>query len=581
MARRVIALFAATSLAAALLVLAATTPASAGSVPIVVNTTEDTVEAGGVLSLREAVIASADQAGSSTITFDLPNPVNLLSLTRCAGPAETTGDLASSDGSLLLVAGDGITVEQTCPGQRIFTMAGPLVIDGLDLTGGSRTGSTSIGAGGAIQSSSTVDVVSGSILFLNHAETTGGAISAIGAVTVEDSYLWGNTAGEFGGAVHSENGDVELTRSAFESNHAGQLGGAVWTERDVIATNTTISHNVSDQTGGGLGGNDGTTLVHATVVANTAPNGANVYNLDAATSSIVALGDGGQDCLITPAPGASTGANVGDDGSCDFDHPTDQSGAYPHLRPLFPNQVVGSAGVGHRPILPSSAIDLTPGSSCLVPNDQRLVLRPLGAGCDSGSLEQVPAACTPTFSDVSPSHPFFDEICWMAQVQITEGFQNGTFAPSGPVTRQAMSAFIFRLAMSPQRDLPATAPFPDVPLTQDFVVEIAWMADADITGGFNDGTFRPGASVSRQAMAAFMYRVAGEPEFSPSLIPGENTFPDVTASHPFYKEVEWLASEGISEGYSDGTWRPSIAISRQAMAAFLLRLAEGPELAGL
>ena len=71
-------------------------------------------------------------------------------------------------------------------------------------------------------------------------------------------------------------------------------------------------------------------------------------------------------------------------------------------------------------------------------------------------------------------------------------------------------------------------------------------------------------------MSAFMYRLAGEPLFSP---PGSPTFPDVGTGHLFFAEIEWMADEGISTGYLDGTYRPSVAVSRQAMSAFMFRLA--------
>lgn len=54
-------------------------------------------------------------------------------------------------------------------------------------------------------------------------------------------------------------------------------------------------------------------------------------------------------------------------------------------------------------------------------------------------------AVTPTFNDVPVDHPFFNEINWMANTGITEGFPDGSFKPGQAVTRQAMSAFMQRL----------------------------------------------------------------------------------------------------------------------------------------
>jgi hypothetical protein len=75
-------------------------------------------------------------------------------------------------------------------------------------------------------------------------------------------------------------------------------------------------------------------------------------------------------------------------------------------------------------------------------------------------------------------------------------------------------------------------------------------------------------------MSAFMYRLAGEP---PYVAPGTPTFVDVSTGHTFYDEIEWMAATEISEGYTPGPeYRPSTAVSRQAMSAFMHRLADGP-----
>ncbi len=53
----------------------------------------------------------------------------------------------------------------------------------------------------------------------------------------------------------------------------------------------------------------------------------------------------------------------------------------------------------------------------------------------------------------------------------------------------------------------ATAPvFPDVPVGSGFYNEVRWLADMGITFGFADGTFKPGASINRDQVAAFIYR---------------------------------------------------------------------------
>jgi hypothetical protein len=108
--------------------------------------------------------------------------------------------------------------------------------------------------------------------------------------------------------------------------------------------------------------------------------------------------------------------------------------------------------------------------------------------------------------------------------------------------------------------------FPDVPPTHPFYEQIQWLAGEGITQGFSDGTFRPGINITRQAVAAWLYAFAGEPAVS-----GPQEFPDVPPAHPFYDAIQWMAQEGITQGFTDGTFRPGIDITRQAVAAWLFR----------
>lgn len=120
--------------------------------------------------------------------------------------------------------------------------------------------------------------------------------------------------------------------------------------------------------------------------------------------------------------------------------------------------------------------------------------------------------------------------------------------------------------------------FPDVDGSHPFALEIAWLAESGITGGYSDGSFRPAVAVSRQAMAAFLQRRAGAQAFAG---PAEQTFADVAPDHPFYDEIEWMAAQEISTGYVDPDrgkplYKPADAVSRQAMAPFLYRAAGSP-----
>jgi hypothetical protein len=177
------------------------------------------------------------------------------------------------------------------------------------------------------------------------------------------------------------------------------------------------------------------------------------------------------------------------------------------------------------------------------------------------------------FDDVPRDHPFFDEIAWMHDTGLSTGFEDGTYRPSASVTRQAMAAFLFRLDGEPALPpvIPDVATFSDVSESHPFYDAITYLALIGVTEGYPDGTFRGGQAITRQAMSAFLHRFEEGPDddFEPPTTP---TFSDVSPSHPFYADVEWMADSEISEGYEDGTYRPSGLVTRQAMAAFLYRI---------
>ncbi|WP_408669497.1 S-layer homology domain-containing protein [Kocuria marina] len=171
------------------------------------------------------------------------------------------------------------------------------------------------------------------------------------------------------------------------------------------------------------------------------------------------------------------------------------------------------------------------------------------------------------FTDTA-RNPFRTEIQWLADKSITTGYPDGTFRPAQPINRDAMAAFLYRMAGKPAFTAPKTSRFKDVRPGQAFYKEIHWLAAKGITTGYSDGTFRPGQPINRGSMAAFLYRYAGQPAFT---APKTSRFKDVRPGQAFYKEIHWLAARNITTGYQDRTFRPAQPIARDAMAAFLYR----------
>ncbi|MFI7484128.1 fibronectin type III domain-containing protein [Kocuria sp. M1R5S2] len=186
------------------------------------------------------------------------------------------------------------------------------------------------------------------------------------------------------------------------------------------------------------------------------------------------------------------------------------------------------------------------------------------------------------FVDITPETTFYPEMAWMAENSISGGWDTGEgrkeYRPHTAVDRDVMAAFLYRLAGSPEYTPPVESPFVDITPETTFYPEMAWMAENSISGGWDTGEgrkeYRPHTAVDRDVMAAFLYRLAGSPEYTP---PVESPFVDITATTTFYREMAWMAENNISGGWDIGEgrkeYRPHTAVDRDVMAAFLYRLA--------
>lgn len=205
----------------------------------------------------------------------------------------------------------------------------------------------------------------------------------------------------------------------------------------------------------------------------------------------------------------------------------------------------------------------------------------------SGVVPKPPSGNTTIpFIDMAIGSPFLKEITWMYASGLSTGVTvNGgkAYQPKASVSREAMAAFLYRVSTPKGAKAPAgfvvpkSSPFADVPTSHKFFKEIAWMRWSGISNGVAQPAgkpkYAPKAAVSREAMAAFMYRLEnGRGGLSPAKV----QFGDVNRNHKFFTEIVWMYDRGLSTGVKQGQalphYQPQVSVSREAMAAFLYRL---------
>ncbi|QIK64393.1 hypothetical protein G7068_15140 [Leucobacter viscericola] len=203
-----------------------------------------------------------------------------------------------------------------------------------------------------------------------------------------------------------------------------------------------------------------------------------------------------------------------------------------------------------------------------------------GNGGGSGTDKCSAPRPIPVFADTPLAHKFYKEIDWMECMKYSTGWRQPVgkplYKPADNLERQAMAAFIYRMEAPKNYKAPKVSPFADVKPGDSFYKEIAWMYESKLSTGYRETggkpTFRPHDSLSREAMAAFIYRLEAPKNYT---APKVSPMADMKPGMSFYKEISWMYSEKLSTGNKTATGKeywPKDDLSRQAMAAFIYRL---------
>ncbi len=181
------------------------------------------------------------------------------------------------------------------------------------------------------------------------------------------------------------------------------------------------------------------------------------------------------------------------------------------------------------------------------------------------------------FSDVLPRYWAFAYIEGCCDAGIVGGYDDGTYRPTAAVTRDQMAVFISRALYGGDQFVPAppaTATFADVPTSYWAYKYVECVVADHIAGGYADG-YRPHGVVDRGQMAVFIARSMVTPHGDAGLAtytpPATATFSDVPTSFWSYKYVEYIAGQGVTGGYGDGTYRPNGRCTRDQMAVYVQR----------
>lgn len=164
------------------------------------------------------------------------------------------------------------------------------------------------------------------------------------------------------------------------------------------------------------------------------------------------------------------------------------------------------------------------------------------------SLPQPSAVAAAAFTDV-PADSFASEyILNLSERGVLGGFPDGSFRPSNSLTRAEALKIVLRAAGTPIQSASATT-FTDVPQTHTLLNEIETARQQGITTGYADGTFRPDRPSSRGELVKLLMTATGLVQQSPIMSPEYRDLPATSSLAPAIYSARALGvASGFDDG---------------------------------
>ncbi len=189
---------------------------------------------------------------------------------------------------------------------------------------------------------------------------------------------------------------------------------------------------------------------------------------------------------------------------------------------------------------------------------------------------EVTASFTPggelAFQDVRPGDWCYDAVRWVFEAGLMNGTSATAFNPNTPTTRGQIVAILYRLEGSP---VIGANQFHDVAPEAYYANAVSWASAGGIVNGYSDGTFRPNNLITREQLAAFLYRYAFQKGRDLSGRADLTVFTDAgqTASYAV-EPLRWAVAAGLINGVTADTLSPGGNASRAQVAVILNRFVQ-------
>ncbi len=173
------------------------------------------------------------------------------------------------------------------------------------------------------------------------------------------------------------------------------------------------------------------------------------------------------------------------------------------------------------------------------------------------------------FTDADRTAWYHDGVHYCVEHGLMVGTSADTFEPNTTTTRGMIATILWRLEGSPMVDTAMN--YTDVPSGSWYEEAIRWADSTGVVLGYGDGTFGPDDPITREQMAAMLWRYAGKPQAESSLADftdGEET------SQWAESAMVWAVEQGLIEGMGNAQLNPQGQATRAQAATILMRFVE-------
>ena len=181
-------------------------------------------------------------------------------------------------------------------------------------------------------------------------------------------------------------------------------------------------------------------------------------------------------------------------------------------------------------------------------------------------------AVTLPFTDVTEDSWYNDAVAYVYGHGLMTGTDSRTFSPDTVTTRGMIVTMLYRLENEPEV---SGSSFADVAAGSWYADAVTWAEQNDIVNGYDDDTFAPNDTITREQLGTIFYRYASYKGYDVSESADLGNFSDDSAVSSYAQTaLSWANAAGLINGMGDGTLSPKGSATRAQAAAIIMRFCE-------